>query len=106
MIGAGFDVEDTRDIYNNCDVSIIELLVQEIKKQELAKRLKQKIDTAQAFNYAYVGSKDKKASKRYGRWLNKLQKIIDKVEGRKVKQATVWDRMSRKSHMIGAVKPR
>jgi hypothetical protein len=67
-------------------------------KEKQRQRLIRKLDTAEAFNLAYVGSrpsKGKKNMKAYERWQKKQIKKIAELEGRKIKTQTVWDALRR-----------
>jgi len=67
-------------------------------RAEAIHRIQRKLDVAEAFNHAYVGSqydKRSRTSRGYARWQRKNESQIAKLEERKV--YTIWDGMRHRS---------
>jgi hypothetical protein len=85
-------LQDINRLYNDEDTRSFKMMLREAQKQNEIKRLQQKLDIAEAFNHAYVGSRyDKKGENKrsFSRWLNSLESAIAKLKGQKI--LTVFD---------------
>jgi len=71
-------------------------MVKEAWQHEAINRLQRKLDTAEAFNHAYLGSrydKLKRGVQGYGRWLSNVKRQIEKLLGRKPE--LIWPKLRR-----------
>jgi hypothetical protein len=73
-------------------------LINEVSKRKEIKRLQDKLDRAEAFNFAYVGSRTAKGSNDFGRWQRNIVAEISKLKGQKMQ--TIWDQIGGKSRKM------
>jgi len=82
------------------DVRLLASVIEEVRTQNEIRRLLAKLDFAEAFNAAFVGSqhgRENQAS--YGRWQRRMEARVMKLLGQEVK--TMWDNLPRRSRRMG-----
>lgn len=76
------------------------MLLYEIRKKEAIKKLEDKLNAAEAFQFSYIGSqydKGKRNQQSYKNWRRMLMKQIESLEGRKQNKPNFWDNLGKKS---------
>lgn len=84
----GFSIDEIERI-DKYDVRLLRSIAKEIEKFEQIKYIKNKLDIAEAVQFAYVGSKSKKGGQSYKSWQNKLFNKLRRLAEQKIH--TIWD---------------
>ena len=99
MVQFGFTFCDVERLFRDYDYIIVNGFLRLIAKMRLIEKYELKLIIAEAVNAGYVGSKGTKKNKtptrNFQKWIRKIKRIITKLEGRKDKTITVWDRFKR-----------
>lgn len=99
LLLAGFSLFEIETLYNDSDVRTYHAILSAAQKQNEIRRLQQKLDIAEAFNHAYVGSKpgakrgDRTNQRMYDKWQRKIEREIAKKRGQGI--VTVWDQLGK-----------
>lgn len=93
----GLSLGEVEDLWNNADPRLFRTMLEEVFNLEEVERLTLKLDIAQAFNAAYVGSQPK-SQRGFIRFQNQILRDIGKLQRRN--RRTVWDNLTRKSRAL------
>jgi hypothetical protein len=102
LIEAGFSIADIEAIYEAEDPRTLMSVLKEVRKRNEISRLLGKLDLAEAFNHAYIGSRPDKHGRNqatYSRWLRSIERQVAKLQGQTLH--TLWDGLRRRSRKIG-----
>jgi hypothetical protein len=100
LLRCGLSLADVNRIYNDSDIRTKSAWLDAAQKQNEIKRLQDKIDIAEAFNFAYIGSKydkRKENQKAYSAWQRKIQMRILKLQSKIIE--TVWGKFGKSRRM-------
>lgn len=95
MVRNGFSLHDVEKLYEEYDYRAYKAIIAECLKQEKVERLAAKLASAEAFNFAYGGSKTKKGYSSFGKWQRNIVNQINRLNG--IKQTTFWEKKRRRS---------
>lgn len=93
LVQNGFSLEEIERA-DNMDIRTLGILISEIQKRNGITRLQDKLDMAEAFNFAFVGStydKSKQNQRGYSKWKSKILREIGKLQG--ATQETIWGKL-------------
>ena len=100
LLRAGFTLDDVGRMSEANDIRLLVSVIDEVRRQNDVTRLLAKLDMAEAFNAAFVGSQSGKQNQSsYARWQRNVEGRVMKLMGQEV--GTLWDAPRKRSRRLG-----
>ena len=98
MVEYGFSLNEIES-FDDYDIREIRCLKEQMNRNRQINDLMNRLNICDAVLHAVAAVQSKKGYSAYKRWHNRIRGKINKLMGKK--QATVWDKMKRRSSKIG-----